>query len=159
VRGTRATGTDPSGLDSRRSELGDVMPLITWTSRLETGIGIIDSQHKRLVEIINEFHEAAQAGRSEEILGAIFDELVAYTETHFGVEEKLMANHEYEAIEEHRGEHKRFTDQIKMDRYNFSVGAWSYDKRLIDYLRGWLVNHIAASDQAYVPTLKRAGVE
>ena len=135
------------------------MPLITWGPRLETGIAIIDAQHKRLVDIINEFHDAVEADRSDEIMGAIFDELVAYTETHFGAEEKLMASHDYEDIEEHRREHRLFTDQIKMDRYNFNAGAWKFDKRLMDYLRGWLVNHIAASDQAYVPTLKRAGVE
>ena len=135
------------------------MALITWGPRLETGIAIIDSQHKRLVEIINEFHEAVESGSEEEIKGALFDELVAYTETHFSVEEKLMANHEYENIEEHRREHRRFTDQINMDRYNFNAGAWSFDKRLMDYLRGWLVNHIAVSDQAYVPTLKRSGAE
>ena len=135
------------------------MPLITWGPRLETGITIIDSQHKRLVEIINELNDAFQAGRSDEIMGAIFDELVAYTETHFTVEEKLMANHGYAEIENHKREHKVFTDQIKMDRYNFEAGAWKFEKRLMDYLRGWLVNHIAASDRGYVSTLKQAGVE
>ena len=135
------------------------MPLITWGPRLETGISIIDAQHKRLVEIINEFNDALEAGRSNEIMGAIFDELVAYTETHFSVEEKLMAAHGYEEIEEHRREHRVFTDQIKMDRYNFNAGAWNYEQKMKDYLRGWLVNHIAASDRGYVPTLKEAGVE
>jgi hemerythrin-like metal-binding protein len=135
------------------------MPLITWGPRLETGIAIIDRQHKRLVEIINELNDALEAGRSDEIMGAIFEELVAYTETHFGVEEKLMANHDYEDLVKHRREHKVFTDQIKMDQYNFSAGAWKFETKMMDYLRGWLVNHIAVSDQAYVPTLKQAGVE
>ena len=135
------------------------MPLITWSPRLDTGLAIIDSQHKRLVDIINQLHDALEAGRSSEVMGAIFDELIAYTETHFGIEEKLMEAHGYEDLENHRRTHRAFTEQIKMDRYNFSVGAWTYEERLKDFLRGWLVNHIAASDQAYVPTLKEAGVE
>jgi hemerythrin len=135
------------------------MPLITWSPRLDTGIAIIDSQHKRLVDIINQLNDALETGRSKEIMGAIFDELIAYTETHFGIEEKLMESHNYEDLEEHRRAHRAFTEQIRMDRYNFGVGAWSYEEKLKDYLRGWLVNHIAASDQAYVPTLKEAGVE
>jgi hemerythrin-like metal-binding protein len=135
------------------------MPLITWGPQLETGITIIDAQHKRLVDIINEFNDALEAGRSAEVMGAIFDELVAYTETHFGVEEKLMENHDYEYLEDHRREHRVFTDQIKMDRDNFKAGAWMFEERLMDYLRGWLVNHISASDKAYVPTLKQAGIE
>jgi hemerythrin-like metal-binding protein len=135
------------------------MPLVTWGPRLETGIAIIDAQHKRLVDIVNELNGALEAGRSDEIMGAIFDELVAYTETHFSVEEKLMASHDYEDIVNHRREHRVFTDQIKMDRDNFSAGVWKFEQRLMDYLRGWLVNRIAVSDRAYVPTLKEAGVE
>jgi hemerythrin len=111
------------------------------------------------VDIINQLNDAIEAGRSKEVMGAIFDELVAYTETHFSIEEKLMASHNYEEIEEHRKAHWAFTEQIKMDRDNFKVGAWKYEERLKDFLRGWLVNHIAASDQGYVPTLKEAGVE
>jgi len=34
------------------------MPLITWGPKLETGIAIIDAQHKRLVEIINDLADA-----------------------------------------------------------------------------------------------------
>jgi hemerythrin len=135
------------------------MPLITWSPRLETGLAIIDSQHKRLVDIINQLNDALEAGRTGEVMGAIFDELIAYTETHFSIEEKLMASHDYQDIDSHRREHRAFTEQIKMDRYNFSVGAWQYEERLKDYLRGWLVNHIAASDRGYVPTLKEAGIE
>ena len=95
------------------------------------------------------------ADRVRQVLGR----MVAYTETHFSVEEKLMANHDYDDIENHRREHQAFTQQIKIDQYNFNAGAWKFDKRLMDYLRGWLVKHISASDQAYVPTLKKAGVE
>jgi len=135
------------------------MPLITWGPQLETGIAIIDAQHKRLVDIINELNEALAAGRSNEVMGAIFDELVAYTETHFTSEEKLLANHGYEDLENHQREHRVFTDQIKMDRDNFNAGVWEFEQRMMDYLRGWLVNHIQASDQAYVPTLKQGGVD
>ena len=135
------------------------MPLITWGPQLETGIAIIDSQHKRLVDIINELNDALEAGRSDEIMGATFDELVAYTETHFSVEEKLLTSHDYEDLENHRREHRVFTDKIKMDRDNFNAGVWEFEQPMMDYLRAWLVNHIQASDQAYVPTLKQAGVE
>ena len=135
------------------------MPLITWGPQLDTGIAIIDSQHKRLVDIINELNDAVTAGRSDEIMGAILDELIAYTETHFSVEEKLLSSHDYDDLENHRKEHRVFTDQIKMDRDNFHSGVKQVEERMMRYLRGWLLNHIQASDQAYVPTLKQAGLE
>jgi len=135
------------------------MPLITWGPQLETGIPVIDAQHKRLVAIINELNDALKAGRRDEVMGTIFDELVAYTETHFSCEEKLLASRDYEDIENHRREHRVFTDQIKMDRDSFNAGVWDFEQRFLDYLREWLMNHIMVSDQAYVPTLKEAGVE
>ncbi|NIL99737.1 MAG: bacteriohemerythrin [Acidobacteria bacterium] len=135
------------------------MPLITWGPQLETGIPTIDAQHKRLVDIINNLNDALNAGRRDEEMGAIFDELVAYTETHFTYEEKLLTSHEYDELEEHCREHRVFTDQIKMDRDNFNAGVWEFEQRFLDYLRGWLINHIQGTDRAYVPTLKEAGVE
>ena len=135
------------------------MPLITWGPQLKTGIAIIDAQHKRLVDIINELNDALKAGRSEEIMGAMFDELVAYTETHFSVKEKLMAGHDYEDIDNHRREHRTFTDQIKMDRDNFKAGVWEFERGFLDFLRNWLVTHILSTDRGYIPTLKEAGVK
>ena len=135
------------------------MPLITWGPQLETGIASIDAQHKRLVDIINELNEGLAAGRRDESLGAAFDELVDYTVVHFTFEEKLLEGNDYDDLENHRREHRVFTDQIKMDRDNFKAGIWEFEQKFLDYLRGWLINHIQSTDRAYVPTLKEAGVD
>ncbi len=133
------------------------MPLITWGPSLETGIAIIDAQHKRLVDIINDLDGAQKAGRSHEIMGAMLAELVDYTHLHFGTEEKLLVSHDYEDYDAHRRAHRVFTDQIEMDRDRFVEGNTQLDTSLMEFLRSWLINHIAVSDQAYVPTLRKTG--
>lgn len=134
------------------------MPLITWGPSIETGIQIIDAQHKRLVEIINELNDAMVESRSDEMMAATMAELVDYTHTHFGTEMRLLSNHSYEQLQEHLREHKIFTDQIEMYRDRVDAGSRSVDTALMEYLREWLVNHIRVSDRAYVPTLQKAGV-
>jgi len=135
------------------------MALITWGPQLETGIAAIDAQHKRLVDIINRLNEALEANRRDEVMGEIFDELVTYTETHFTYEESLLTKHDYEDLENHKKEHRAFTDQIKMDRDNFKAGVWEFERGFLDFLRNWLVTHIQATDRGYLPTLQEAGVE
>ncbi len=135
------------------------MPMITWGPKLELGLEVIDKQHHRLVDIINELHEAVDAGRSDEIMGGIFEELLDYTRTHFKQEERLLTTHEYDALTSHLKEHRIFTDQMQMYQDRFLAGSATVTLATTEYLKGWLLGHIAMSDRAYLPTLKAAGVE
>ena len=44
------------------------MALLTWTPDLDTGIETIDSQHKQIVDCINQLHEVQQTGNRAETL-------------------------------------------------------------------------------------------
>ena len=66
------------------------MALIDWSESMSVGIPGIDEQHKKLVQMINELHEAMKARKAADVMGKILDELIRYTTTHFGFEEKLM---------------------------------------------------------------------
>ena len=43
------------------------MAFILWSHDLDTGIGVIDNQHKRIVEYLNELHNANETGDMDEI--------------------------------------------------------------------------------------------
>ncbi len=135
------------------------MPAITWGPQIELGIEIIDAQHKRLVELINELGQAMEDGRSNEVMAATLAELVDYTHTHFKTEEVLLHENDYEDLKQHRREHRIFTDQIEIYKDRFESGFQSVTQALMDYLSGWLVTHITVSDRAYLATLKEAGVK
>ncbi len=135
------------------------MALITWGPKLEVGIGIIDKQHRGLIDLINELNEAMVDGRSMEVMGGIFDELVKYTHIHFGEEEGLMQKHGYESFEEHCHEHLVFTTQMAMYRQSFDEGSMKVGESVLEYLRSWLISHITSTDRGYISLFKKSGVE
>ena len=135
------------------------MALITWGPKLEIGIGIIDSQHKRLVDLINQLHEAIQEGRGSDLVGDTLKGLIEYTHTHFRTEEELLKQHNYEDYGLHCREHRIFTDQIEIYRDRLDAGSLRLSDEVMGYMRGWLLTHIGSSDRAYRGTLKNAGVE
>ena len=135
------------------------MPLITWGPKLEIGIGIIDSQHRRLVNLINQLDEAMEEGRSNEVVGKTLKGLVDYTHTHFDTEQELLKEHDYEDYALHCREHRIFTDQIEIYQDRLDAGSLRISSDVMEYMRGWLLTHIGSSDRAYIRTLKDAGVE
>ena len=135
------------------------MPLITWGPKLEVGIEIIDSQHKRLVNLINKLDEATKEGRGAEVVAETLKGLIDYTHTHFTTEQELLKEHNYEDYKLHCREHRIFTDQIEIYRDRLDAGSLRISDDVMGYMRGWLLTHIGSSDRAYIKTLKDAGVE
>ena len=134
------------------------MPLITWGPKLEVGIGIIDSQHKRLVDLINKLDVATKEGRAAETVGETLKGLIDYTHTHFRTEQELLKEHNYEDYALHCREHRIFTDQIEIYLDRFNAGSLRMSGDVMAYMRSWLLTHIGSSDRAYTGTLKNAGV-
>ena len=56
------------------------MPLISWNAGLSLGIQDIDTQHRKLVDIINQLHDAQLQGRSREVMDKILSALDDYTQ-------------------------------------------------------------------------------
>jgi len=135
------------------------MALITWGPKLEIGIEIIDSQHRRLVDLINELDEAIEGGRAADVVGNTLQGLIDYTHTHFRTEQDLLKKHDYEDFALHCREHRIFTDQIEIYQDRLNAGSLNLSGNVMSYMRGWLLTHIGSSDRAYTRTLKDAGVQ
>ena len=71
------------------------MAFIEWSEKLSIGIKVIDDQHKKLIEQINILHSAMREGKAKEVVGAILEELRAYTKYHFSNEEKAFERYNY----------------------------------------------------------------
>ena len=61
---------------------------LAWDSSYATGIQTFDDQHKVLIRMVNDLHDAMQQKRSKEAVGQILRGLADYTVTHFADEEK-----------------------------------------------------------------------
>lgn len=123
------------------------MAYFEWLDQYEMGIEVIDYQHKRLVQLINDLHETNQDKTFKEgLLEVILDELVKYTEYHFSKEEQLMEKVSYVNMKEHKVQHGNFVKKIQELRSNHSHKTDITDD-LFKFLKTWLQHHILEEDQ------------
>jgi hemerythrin-like metal-binding protein len=78
------------------------MNTLQWGPELETGIPELDTQHKRIVFLVNHMYETRQS-KDLEAVGDVITEMVDYALSHFAFEEALMEDAQYRFL----GPHKR----------------------------------------------------
>ncbi len=131
------------------------MALLIWQDDLNTGIEVIDQQHRRIIEMINHLHVThANAGAGRLVVGEVIDELVDYTLSHFAFEEALMEDAGYTFCHAHQRVHEIFTKRVSEYRMRFQAGEDITDE-LKSMLSRWLFNHIRNDDKAYSESVRR----
>jgi hemerythrin len=125
------------------------MALMEWNDRLSVGVDMIDSDHKRLVAMVNELHDAVLAARGKDVLGKTLDGLITYTKTHFAREEAEMAKFKYPKAADHLREHALLAKQVLDVQAKYRAGNSAVlSMEVMAFLRDWLLKHIQASDRA-----------
>ena len=66
------------------------MSRFVWSPEYELGIEVIDHQHQRIIEYINQIYDARRRAAAQDSLAAILPNLVDYTLSHFAFEEALL---------------------------------------------------------------------
>ncbi len=127
--------------------------MLVWQEDLDTGIDVIDMQHRRIVEMINQLESARLSG-SQVAIVEVLDELVDYTLSHFAFEETLMEQAGYAFSAAHRRVHEIFGKRVQDYRLRFEAGEDILDE-LRTMLARWLFNHIRGDDKAYSESVKR----
>lgn len=125
---------------------------IVWTSDLDTGITVIDQQHMRIVDYINQM-EGAQKKRDRTMVGKVLDELVDYTLSHFAFEESLQEEAGYPFVKPHRKVHELFVRRVNEYRDRFNAGE-NVAEEIHKLLSAWLINHIKRDDADYIGSVK-----
>jgi hemerythrin len=121
---------------------------IKWSSDLDTGISVIDGQHRKIVDYINMLSAAKENG-DKVVVVEVLDQLVDYTLSHFAFEEGLMEQAGYQYLKAHKRVHLIFTRKISEYQSRMASGENVIDQVLAT-LKRWLVNHIKNDDADYV---------
>jgi hemerythrin-like metal-binding protein len=109
----------------------------------------MDAQHKRLVAMINDLHDAMKDGHGKESLGRTLDGLIDYAGMHFADEEKLMAKVDFAELPAHKLEHEAFVKKALKLQADFRSGEVIMSFTVMEFLKDWLVNHILKVDKKY----------
>jgi hemerythrin len=134
------------------------MPLLNWNESYSVKIAQIDSQHKKLVDIINNLHDSMKAGKSKEVLGKILNQLIDYTANHFKTEEDLFDKYGYPDKIAHKRQHGDLVDQVLKFKANYESGKSVLSIDLMNFLKEWLIQHMSGSDKKYSSYLNSKGV-
>ncbi len=125
--------------------------MIAWKEEYNTGVELIDEQHRKLLEIANRAHilltDDFRMDKYDEII-SILEELKEYTVYHFASEEAYMAEIQYSRLLSHKVEHNDFIEKIngvdleKIDRnHNQSL------LKILDFIVAWIDSHIIKKDK------------
>ncbi|WP_263771292.1 bacteriohemerythrin [Propionivibrio soli] len=118
-----------------------------WTDDLSVGNTMIDNDHQHLFALVNKLYEAMSSGKGNAVLGEILDELITYTKSHFGREERLMQQLSYPEYSGHKAEHDKLVSEVSELERSFQAGAMTLSSKVYMFLNDWLNTHIKARDK------------
>ena len=132
------------------------MVKIEWTPGLAIGIELVDTQHKMLLEKLNDISEAIENQMGVDAITKTLDFMVDYTDFHFTAEEKHMTAHNYPGLAAHRLKHGELKKTLKNLVEDFEEeGATQALADAIDtFLGNWLIKHIEEVDLVFGTFLK-----
>ncbi len=79
----------------------------------------------------------------------MLNRLVEYAEEHFAREEGIMHASGYPGLARHHAIHEALFEQIFVLQGHFEDGRIRIDRDTVDFLRGWLVDHIVGEDMKF----------
>jgi len=126
---------------------------ILWDPKLNTGIEVIDHQHQRIVAYINQL-EVAKQNADKAMIGEVIEQLVDYTQSHFGFEEAMMEQAGYPFLKPHQKVHELFIRRVTDFTMRAAKGEDVVDELHL-MLAKWLINHITNEDRDYAKIVLR----
>ena len=122
-----------------------------FTDELMTGNALIDSQHRELIDKINDLVQACESGDAKVKALKTLNYLEDYTYFHFGQEEALQEEIGYPGIALHKEKHQEFVNAVKelfemLEEQEGPTDAFveQVNKNVIE----WFYNHIQGFDRS-----------
>jgi hemerythrin len=136
------------------------MPLIEWSNdKLGVNVEVIDSQHKRMVGMINALYDAINSCQGEAVLGELLIKLEHYTYYHFDTEEEYFQKYEYPELAVHKSQHDQLRSQVSALNEEYEKGNKMLIVKVMDLLKDWLADHILTSDRKFGYFLKKNSIK
>ncbi len=134
------------------------MALITWQDSYSVKIRKFDDEHKKLIALINQLHDAMRIGRGGQVIGTVLQSLIDYTASHFASEEAMMKLHAYPDYERHKKEHNLLVMKVLDIQKEIKSGKAPLSHEIMFFLKQWLQTHIQGEDKKYGPFLNAKGL-
>ena len=125
-----------------------------WTDDLLTGNAFIDSDHRKLISMVNALFDALAKGQANDIIGRVMNNLIIYTKEHFAREEAEMQRVRYAASLTHGSEHGKLIKRVVELKRSMDAGEKVNVVAMSSFLSDWLRNHILTADRKLAEALR-----
>ena len=125
------------------------MVFFEWKEQYELGMPHIDLQHTMIVNMINELYMSLETREEEETTSKILEKLLCYVEDHFASEEAAMRENNYPHQDAHLAAHDAFRVKVTRLHHIPLTGGKIAGYELSEFLKDWLLEHIAQVDKAF----------
>ncbi len=135
------------------------MAFLDWSSGYSVGVAEIDSQHKKLIDMINSLHSAMTENKGADVSKKIVFDIVAYTQTHFECEENYMRKFNYQGYPSHKKEHDEFAQKAISLKERVEGKGFVLSLEILNMLKAWLQGHIMGTDKKYTQCFNENGLK
>jgi hemerythrin-like metal-binding protein len=120
--------------------------LIEWKDEFETGVPDVDHEHKEIISLINELHDAMSGEDASITVLDFLGEIHVHIAAHFALEEKVMREQRYDQYQDHKQDHERLLDEISdiMDAYE--ENEFYNDEEFAATIGNWFSEHFRTRD-------------
>lgn len=119
---------------------------ILWTPDLETGVDVIDQDHKTIIEFYNNIYQFYNGGADEVLLERAISDFRFQFSLHFLKEENFMAKLRYPDFESHAKEHEIMSNLLNQ----FSLGGFDRAEschKIAFLVLQWISSHLEGADR------------
>lgn len=133
------------------------MPYIKWEPYYSVHVEILDEQHRKLFDIVNDLIDEIESG-SKNILSIIHD-LVDYLSVHFHQENIVMMDSNYPGFLKHGREHQQFIEKVDEFLSAYQEGDTDLGMNMILFMKDWIYTHTTKLDMQYADHLAKNAEE
>jgi hemerythrin len=121
--------------------------LLQWQDRFRIGIAEVDHEHREMIDLINELHDALGGDRSRDRVEDFLGEILARITAHFALEEKQMEYMAYPERGGHKADHERLLDEIRDLMDEVAEYGVLDEARFATRLSSWFGDHFGTFDE------------
>jgi len=123
---------------------------LEWSEAWVTGDPAIDTDHKALIQYVNELNQAMLQGRGREVATGVLARLIQYARDHFSREEAIFQKAGLPTLDQHRRAHHELAAKVEQFQRDFAASKATLTTDMMSFLRDWLIKHVFETDKVDV---------
>jgi hemerythrin-like metal-binding protein len=124
-------------------------PFFVWKPAFDLEIPVVDAEHRRFFELMNELYAAMVRGDGDKQLRATLTNLTEYAAYHFGGEEDFLASVGFPELHVQRKQHAWFLEGLE----GLVLKDSDASRAALTFMKNWFLEHILGTDKKYAAWL------